>query len=191
MKPVAETGSPPQWPKSAGPRHRWVVGSLYRFPPHPTPKGSVVGSLREEVPVAASARETGDKWDQRKVPPLAEASCGAVVIKIAEVTAKAMLRPFSRHLPEVRGAIMAVRSRKYQIIITRRFCKSSGYSPRSAAPRPLWAAWPPVRRSGVYRKTGLDLGNVRVISGHQARSSRVRFSPPAENDQLVLAGRAK
>jgi len=74
------------------------------------PKGSVVGSLREEVPVAASARETGDKWDQRKVPPLAEASCGAVDIKTAKVTAKAMLRPFSWHLLDVRGAIM-IRSR--------------------------------------------------------------------------------
>jgi hypothetical protein len=27
--------SRPQFPKSAGPRHRWVFGSLYRFPSQP------------------------------------------------------------------------------------------------------------------------------------------------------------
>jgi len=50
----------PQLPKSAGPRHRWVFGSLYRFPPQ-LPKVAVVvavvASAREEVTVAASARE--------------------------------------------------------------------------------------------------------------------------------------
>jgi hypothetical protein len=55
--------------------------------------------------VAAFASEE-KRW---KVPPLADASCGATEIKIAKVTAKAMLRP----LPKIRGAIMIVRSRKY------------------------------------------------------------------------------
>jgi len=64
------------------------------------PKGSVVGSLREEVPVAASARETGDKWDQRKVPPLAEASCGAISTRIATATTQATLWPLNENLPD-------------------------------------------------------------------------------------------
>jgi hypothetical protein len=51
----------PQLPKSPGPRHRWVFGSRYRFPPQPPKlRGSVVlGSVR--VSVDASARETGDQ----------------------------------------------------------------------------------------------------------------------------------
>jgi hypothetical protein len=59
-----------------------------------------------EVTVAASA--LGIK-QHIFIPPLAEAWCGAIDIRIAKVTAKAMLRP----LPEIRGAIMIVRSRKY------------------------------------------------------------------------------
>jgi hypothetical protein len=39
---------------------------------------------------------------QLLIPPLAEAWCGAIDISIAKVTAKAMLRPFSWHLSEVR-----------------------------------------------------------------------------------------
>jgi hypothetical protein len=59
-----------------------------------------------EVIVAASALEIKQ---QLLIPPFADASCGATDIRIAKVTAKAMLRP----LPEVRGAIMIVRSCKY------------------------------------------------------------------------------
>ena len=80
------------------------------------------GSTGLEVIVAASA--LGIK-QHIFIPPLAEAWYGAAEIRIAKVTANAMLRP----LPEVRGAIM-VRSRNYDRIITRRahqvFCKSSG-----------------------------------------------------------------
>jgi hypothetical protein len=43
------------------------------------------------------------------IPPLAEASCGAIDIRVARVTAKAMLRPFSWHLSKV----MIVYPRKY------------------------------------------------------------------------------
>ena len=52
-----------------------------------------------EVTVAASA--LGIK-QHIFIPPLAEAWCGAIDIRIAKVTAKAMLRPFSWHLSEVR-----------------------------------------------------------------------------------------
>jgi hypothetical protein len=68
--------------------------------------------LREEVPVAASAREAGDQADQREnLPPLAGALYGAVDIRIAKVTAKAMLRPFIGDLPDVREALMMISSR--------------------------------------------------------------------------------
>jgi hypothetical protein len=55
--------------------------------------------------VPASARETDQASPKRKVPPLAEASCGAINIRIAKATAKAMLRPFRWHLSEVRTMI--------------------------------------------------------------------------------------
>jgi hypothetical protein len=83
-----------QRPKSAGPRHRWVIESLFRFPPQPPKVSVVVGSVREEVIGAASALETGLK-QHIFIPPFAEASCGAIDIRIAKVTAKVMLRPFS------------------------------------------------------------------------------------------------
>jgi hypothetical protein len=74
----------------------------------------VVAFGGDEVMVPASARETGKKWDiwfQRGVPPLAEASCGAIETRVAKVTAKTMLQPFSRKFPEV--GIMIVYPRKY------------------------------------------------------------------------------
>ena len=68
----------------------------------------VCGSSGLEVIVAASALEIKQHIF---IPPLAEAWCGATEIRIAKVTAKAMLRPFSWHLSEVR--IMIVYPRKY------------------------------------------------------------------------------
>jgi hypothetical protein len=67
------------------------------------------GSSGLEVIVAASALEIKQ---QLLIPPLAEASYGATDIRIAKVTAKAMLWPFSWHLSEVR-IIMIVYPRKY------------------------------------------------------------------------------
>ena len=64
------------------------------------------GSTGLEVIVAASAPEIKQHIF---IPPLAEAWCGATEIRIAKVTAKAMLRPFSWHLSEV----MIVYPRKY------------------------------------------------------------------------------
>jgi hypothetical protein len=64
------------------------------------------GSDGLEVIVAAAALEIKQ---QLLIPPLAEAWCGATAIKIAKVTAKAMLRP----LPKIRGAIMIVYPHKY------------------------------------------------------------------------------
>ena len=49
---------------------------------------------------------------QLLIPPFAAASCGATDIRMAKVAAKAMLRPFSWHLSEVR-IIMIVYPRKY------------------------------------------------------------------------------
>ena len=46
------------------------------------------------------------------IPPLAEAWRGATDIRMAKVTAKAILRPFSWHLSEVR-IIMIVYPHKY------------------------------------------------------------------------------
>ena len=51
------------------------------------------------------------KQQKLLIPPLAEAWCEATDIRIDKVTAKAMLRPFSWHLSEVR--IMIVYPRKY------------------------------------------------------------------------------
>jgi hypothetical protein len=82
------------------------------------PNHSVVGFAGGEFRVAASARETGKKWDiwdQLGVPPLAEASCGAIDIRIAEATAKAMLQPFIGDLPELREALMRISSRSKQV----------------------------------------------------------------------------
>ena len=67
------------------------------------------GSNGLEVIVAASA--LGIK-QHIFIPPLAEAWCGTTDITIATVTAKAMLRPLSWHLSEVR-IIMIVYPRKY------------------------------------------------------------------------------
>jgi hypothetical protein len=69
-----------------------VFGSLYRFPPQ-LPKVSVVGFAGGEIIVAASALEKGLKV-LLLIPPLAEASRGAINIRIA-MTAKAMPQPFS------------------------------------------------------------------------------------------------
>ena len=66
------------------------------------------GSGGLEVIVAASALAIKQ---QLLIPPLAEAWCGAIDIRMAKVTDKAMLRPFSGHLHEVR--IMIVYPRKY------------------------------------------------------------------------------
>jgi hypothetical protein len=107
--PIREPGELEADPKSAGPRHRWVIGSLYRFPPQP-PNLSVVGSVREEVIGAASALEIGLK-QHIFIPPFAEASCGAIDIRIAKVTAKAMLRPLSGDLPDVRVFMMILSRR--------------------------------------------------------------------------------
>jgi hypothetical protein len=89
-----------------------VFGSLYRFPPQ-LPKVGVVacGCNGEEVIVAASALEKGLKV-LLLIPPLAEASCDAIIIRIA-ITAKAMLRQCKGNLPGVRGAFMIIRSGKY------------------------------------------------------------------------------
>ena len=46
------------------------------------------------------------------IPPLADASWGAIGIRIAKITAKAMLRQFSGDLPDVRGVFMMILSRK-------------------------------------------------------------------------------
>jgi hypothetical protein len=59
----------------------------------------VCGSSGLEVIVAAAALVVKQ---QLLIPPLAEAWCGAIDVRIAKVTAKAMLRPFSWHLSEVR-----------------------------------------------------------------------------------------
>ena len=66
----------------------------------------VCGSSGLEFIVAASALVVKQ---QLFIPPLAEAWCGATDIRIAKVTAKAMLRPFSWHLSKV----MIVYPRKY------------------------------------------------------------------------------
>ena len=63
-----------------------------------------------EVIVAASALEKILKL-LLLIPPLAEAWCGAIDIRIAKQAAKVMLRPFSWHLSEVR--IMIVYPCKY------------------------------------------------------------------------------
>jgi hypothetical protein len=72
---------------------------------------------------AASALEIGPFI----LPPLADASCGAIDIRIAKAPVTVALRLISGNLPRVRGTIMIVRSRKYDRIITRRaqqvFCK--------------------------------------------------------------------
>jgi hypothetical protein len=89
-----------------------VFGSLYRFPPQPPKVGVVAcGCNGEEVIVAASALEKGLKV-LLLIPPLAEASCDAINIRIA-ITAKAMLRQCKGNLPGVRGAFMIIRSGKY------------------------------------------------------------------------------
>ena len=85
-----------------------MFGSLYRFPPQPPNKPNVVvvvacvvTSVRGEVTVAASARDQAvQRW---KVPPLAKASCGAIDIRTAKATAKAMPWPFKRHFRDVTG----------------------------------------------------------------------------------------
>jgi hypothetical protein len=55
-----------QLPKSAGPRHRWVFGSLYRFAPQLL-KVAVVVSFGEEVPLAASAAKPPKRPKDAKV----------------------------------------------------------------------------------------------------------------------------
>jgi hypothetical protein len=87
----------------------WVSVSL----PATTAKSWVVacGCNGEEVIVDASALEKGLKV-LLLIPPLAEASCGAINIRIA-MTAKAMLRQFKGNLPRVRGAFMTIRSGRY------------------------------------------------------------------------------
>ena len=96
------------------------------------------GSGGLEVIVAASALAIKQ---QLLIPPLAEAWCEATDIRIDKVTAKAMLRPLSWHLSEVR-IIMIVYPRKYnhdRRIIAQRahqvFCKSSGSLAMFAAMR--------------------------------------------------------
>jgi hypothetical protein len=88
------------------------------------------GTAGEEVIVAASALEKGLKV-LLLIPPLAEASCGAISIRIA-MTAKAMRRQFKGNLPRLRGAFMMIRSfppHRWEIVtfqLTKDWLKFSG-----------------------------------------------------------------